>query len=452
MNRYFGTDGIRGRAGAMLTPELALRAAFGFARMAADGRRYSAQRRPLIVVGHDSRLSSPMLEAAVCSGVALAGCDALCLRIVPTPVVPLLVLSQHAAGGVMITASHNPIEDNGIKLFGCDGMKISAARGLQIEKVIDQPEPCRVPEQTRFGQLVPLDPQPGYLAFIRRALGVKAGGRRKLRVVLDCAFGATCQLAPAAFASAGFDVRAINDEFDGARVNVRCGATDLSTLAAEVVRARADFGLGFDGDGDRVLAVDEAGRPVSGDQIIALFATRLPRYRREGAVVMTQMTNMGVEQALSELGIALLRTDVGDTLVLEELIRRGLHLGGEQSGHVIMRDKLPTGDGILAGLQLALLLRSAGRPLSELAAQFPQFPQRLTNLKVRDRQAWQRDQRFRREFAGVRARFRDVRFYLRPSGTEDLVRVLTEARDHELCREGNAAACAVFAAWDARQP
>jgi len=449
MNRYFGTDGIRGRAGAMLTPELALRAAFGFAQMAADGQRFRARQRPLIVVGCDSRLSSPMLEAAVCSGIALAGCDALRLAIVPTPVVPLMVLAQKAAGGVMITASHNPIEDNGIKLFGGDGLKISPARGVQIERVIDQPEQCRVPQEMRFGELKPLNPKPGYLAFVKRALGIRPGGAA-LRIVLDCAYGATCELAPAAFASAGFKVLPIHAEFDGARVNVQCGATSLAALSAQVLKSRADFGLAFDGDGDRVLAIDHAGRPVNGDQIIALFATRLPRYRREGAIVMTQMTNMGVEEALEQRGIKLLRTDVGDTLVLEELIRRDLHLGGEQSGHVIMRDKLPTGDGILAGLQLALLVRRAGKPLADLAAEFPQYPQQLTNLKVRDRKAWQRDQQFRREFASVRAHFRKVRFYLRPSGTEDLVRVLTEARDHELCRLGNEAACAVFAAWDAR--
>jgi phosphoglucosamine mutase len=254
-----------------------------------------------------------------------------------------------------------------------------------------------------------------------------------------------------AFDKAGFNVEAVNCEFDGSRVNVNCGATDLSHLSRQVRKSKADVGLAFDGDGDRVKAVDEYGHEVSGDRIIALFATRLPRYRKQGAAVMTQMTNMGVEEELLKRGIKLIRTEVGDIQVLTAMRRHKLNLGGEQSGHIILRDKVPSGDGILVGLQLAAMVRSLQQPLSSLVANFVEFPQKLVNLRVRDRLAWRNDKKFNHEYKKLRNKYTDVRFYLRPSGTEDVVRVLTESRLPERCEAANAVLCEALLRWDKRK-
>lgn len=441
-NRYFGTDGIRGVAGEYLTPGLACRAAFGFAQQL-SGERYGERRRPQVAIGWDSRLSSPMLSLALASGLSFGGCDPVLLGCLPTPLVPFTVLRRKLAGGAMVTASHNPIQDNGIKLFGADGFKISPVTEMEIENVIDQPS-LTVSNELHFGTHIEYDPRGQYLSFLR-GLDRGRSQQRSLRIVLDCAYGATCGLAPPAFEQCGFDVVATHARFDGRRVNVGSGATDLSSLQKRVRREKADLGLAFDGDGDRMLAVDEQGQAVNGDKIIALLALHLPRYRKSGAAVMTQMTNMGIERQLRQQGIKLVRTDVGDVLVMRELLRRKLLLGGEQSGHIIMRDLLPGGDGILAGLQLARLLRTAGRPLSDLAGRFAEYPQQLTNLRVADKHAWQRDKGVIKRLREVERRFPQVRFYLRPSGTEPLIRVLTEAPERELCLAGNEAACQVLA-------
>ena len=439
--RFFGTDGIRGQAGDLLTPELVQRAAFGFTQTL-TGNHYQSGSRPVVAVGEDSRHSSPMLRSAVAAGANFGGCDVLFLGCVPTPVVVHTVLKRKLAGGVMVTASHNPIGDNGVKFFSNTGLKITQENEQAIEAVLTGASP-KVGELI-FGSSKSHDAEPDYLAFLNRK--VKASAKAKpLRIVLDCANGATAELAPAAFTQAGYATVCINASFDGAKVNVRCGATDLAALCRAVKRYKADLGLAFDGDGDRVLAVDEQGQPVNGDKLIALLALRLPRYRKSGAVVMTQMTNLGIEQELQKQGIRMVRTDVGDVLVMRALIEQGLLLGGEQSGHVIQRDLLPAGDGILAGLQFAAVVAGAKQPLSELAVQFPEFPQQLTNLRVRDKYAWQRNKTVSRRLDAVRRKYPHVRFYLRPSGTEPLIRVLTEAADDLQCRRSNEDACQVLA-------
>lgn len=449
--RYFGTDGIRGRAGSVLTPELALRAAYGMASCITGGINYCSTAKPRIVLGRDSRLSSPMLSAAVQSGLNLGGCDVIDIGIVPTPVVTFTVLKEQCAGGVMITASHNPIADNGIKFFGPEGFKLEEDDEQAVESIIHTTGTVATDTEIHFGATLQQNPATPYLAALRAAVKPKPQART-VRVVLDCAYGATSTLAPVAFERAGYSVHAIHDSFDGNLINVSCGATDLRAISDSVRRTGAELGLAFDGDGDRMLAVDHEGNPVSGDKIIALFATRLPRYKGQGAVVMTHMTNIGVEQALAAKGITMVRTDVGDVKVLQAMRQQGLHLGGEQSGHIIMLDKSRAGDGILAGLQLAAILRGSIQTLAELAAQFPEYPQVLTNLTVRDKQAWQRDTKLSRELQDVQANYKDVRFYLRPSGTENLVRVLTEAPDDNLCHQANAAMCRLLAAWDRTAP
>ena len=451
MNRYFGTDGMRGRAGDALGPELALRAAFGFTRQLGKSKDlYHTRHRPKVVVGSDCRLSSPMLKSAAISGLALGGCDAIDIGIVPTPLVSFTVLKRKAAGGVMLTASHNPIEDNGIKFFGGDGIKITPKQERAIEKIIAKPARLAAPGKINFGKHSLYEPAGDYLSFLQRAVRVSANSR-SLRLVLDCAHGASSALAPEAFTQAGFSVRAINAIFNGRRINVKCGATDLRQLSRAVKRTGADLGLAFDGDGDRVLAVDHLGRSVSGDRIIALLATRIKHYQGQGAVVMTHMTNLGVELALKLRGIKMHRVEVGDANVLAAMMREGLDLGGEQAGHVIMRDKLPAGDGILTGLRLAALLRSEQQPLSALVEEFPEYPQVLTNLRMHDKLAWQDDARLRKRLSRVKADNKGVRFYLRPSGTEDVVRVLTEAEDSRRCRRGNLAACEALQSFDNRK-
>jgi phosphoglucosamine mutase len=434
----------------LLTPELALRTGYGLAvELAAKSQRYARINRPQVILGHDTRLSADMLRNALSSGLALGGVDILDVGMVPTPVIPQIVLDRSALAGVMITASHNPVVDNGIKIFGGDGLKLGSATEAAIEGWIDHPGMIGVPDQQFFGQLDSLDPMDFYLSRLRRSVRRRGNGST-LSIVLDCANGATSLLAEHAFAQAGHVCSVICNDPDGAKVNVKCGATDLAKLRRAVRSSGADLGLAFDGDGDRVLAVDELGRPVSGDRIIAMFATRLPRYRSQGRVVMTHMTNMGVEQALKLRGVEMLRTDVGDINVMNAMLEQGINLGGEQSGHIIMRDKAPSGDGLLVGLQLAALLIGSGRPLSELAAEFEEYPQLLTNLQVADKVAWVKDRGVRRELDQVRSSFATVRFYLRPSGTENVVRVLTESRDKKHCAAGNAAACAVFNNWSLR--
>ncbi|MDQ3023909.1 MAG: phosphoglucosamine mutase, partial [bacterium] len=415
MASHFGTDGIRGRAGDVLTAELALRAAGGFATTLTGRGRVG---RPAVVVGRDPRLSSPMLLSATEAGLMQAGCDVIDIGIVPTPVVPFALLSRKVSGGVMITASHNPVPDNGIKFFGADGFKIASA----VEKAIDRAIDTEMQAVNEFGSAQKYDAQPSYLAFLGKVLR-NAGNGIALKVVLDCAYGAASELAPVAFLQAGFDIDVINGKFDGSRINVKCGATDLAMLSARVKRSRADLGLAFDGDGDRVLAVDHLGRAVSGDKIIALLATRVASYKKQGAVVMTQMTNLGVEEELARQGIRMLRTEVGDIQVLNAMRKAGLSLGGEQSGHVIMGDISTSGDGILTGLRVAELVRKAKKPLAALAAVYPEFAQQLTNLQVNDRESWRTNKALARELAWIRGQYSDVRFYLRPSGTESLIRV-----------------------------
>lgn len=344
----------------------------------------------------------------------------------------------------MITASHNPVPDNGIKFFGGDGYKISSQVEADIEAAINGEAVIREPS---FGKVELFDAASGYLAYLRKIVR-SSGNGHNLRLVLDCAHGATSELAPLAMQQAGFEVHVINGSFDGSRINVKCGATHLEALAAHVKKTKADMGLAYDGDGDRVLAVDHLGHSVSGDKIIALLALRIKTYRQQGAVVMTQMTNLGVEEALAREGVRMHRTEVGDIQVLAGMQREGLHLGGEQSGHVIMRDMATSGDGILTGLRLADIVRRAKKPLAELVAPFSEYPQKLTNLELRDKAAWRKDRPLGTKLAKIHRSYPDVRFYLRPSGTENLMRVLTESRDAQRCLESNDAVVRALKEWN----
>jgi phosphoglucosamine mutase len=424
MSRLFGTDGVRGLANEFLTPELAL----GLA--AAAVAELGSGERPLVYVGRDPRPSGELLEAAVVAGALAAGGDVVRLGVVPTPAVALAVARGVAtqppgALGIVISASHNPMPDNGIKLFGPGGGKVPDDVEDRIETRLR--EGAARPTGAGVGRLradLSGDTQ-WYVDALTSTVDVDLGG---LRVVVDCANGAAAQVGPAAYRAAGAEVTVLNDDLTGYRINDDCGATHLEGLQAAVVAAGADVGLAHDGDADRCLAVDAGGDIVDGDQILAVLALGLTERGRlaHNAVAVTVMSNLGFRQAMTEHGIAVEETAVGDRYVLERMIARGLSLGGEQSGHTILRDFAPTGDGVLTGLQLLARVASTGRPLAKLAAVMRRLPQALVNVAVTDKQAALETTR---ELAAVvETELRgEGRVLVRPSGTEPLLRVMVEA-------------------------
>jgi phosphoglucosamine mutase len=427
MTRLFGTDGIRGVANRDLTPDLAL--ALGRAAglvLAPGGGRF--------VVGRDTRLSGPMLHGALAAGLCSAGADVLDAGILPTPGVAWLTRAERASAGAVISASHNPVADNGIKFFSAAGAKVSGDEEAAIEALVASP-PDDLPEGQGVGGMTDVDEPAG--RYVEHLLGALDGSLDGLRVVLDCAFGAAWEVGPEAFARAGADVVAIHAEPDGARINVDCGSTSLDTLAKTVVAEGAAFGLGFDGDADRVLAVDETGGIVDGDRIIALAALRLHEAGRLAGdlVVTTVMGNLGFRRALEEAGIRTVAVPVGDRHVAEAMTEHGAVLGGEQSGHVIFAEHATTGDGVLTGLKLAEIVAAASAPLSQLAAVFEPYPQVLLNVAIADRAGLDSSEAvWKRVREAEEALGASGRVLLRASGTEPLVRVMVEAEDAATAR------------------
>lgn len=427
MPRLFGTDGVRGVANRDLTPDLAL--ALGRAAgmvIAPEGGE--------IAVGRDTRISGGMLEGALIAGLCSAGVGVKNLGIVPTPAVAHLVVTERLRGGGMVSASHNPVPDNGIKFFDAAGLKISSEVEDAIEELMTRTLED-LPTGTDVGNELPY-PQ-GVEAYLEYLVGSVPEPLRGVKVVLDCAFGAAWRLAPEAFRAAGADVVAINDRPDGSRINVDCGSTSLSGLAARVVEEDASFGLAFDGDADRVLAVDGSGATVDGDRIIALSALHLHERGalKNDLVVSTVMANLGFTRALEAHGIEVVHAPVGDKYVVQAMIERGASLGGEQSGHIIFMEHATTGDGVLAGLQLAAIVAASGSPLARLAAVFEDVPQVLINVPVARRDDLEAAADV---WAAVKAAEdklgEDGRVLLRPSGTEPLVRVMVEAVDPATAR------------------
>src|SRR5215210_6389186 len=400
--RYFGTDGVRGVVGEELTSQLVERLGKAAALWSGRGR---------VFVGRDTRASGVDLEEAFARGVASAGGNAVLAGVLPTPAVALLSLDL----GAVISASHNPPEYNGVKLFDHDGQKLTDAAEEEIEALLDEPTGASLGSVDHVG--VAAD---SYVEHVLQRFGSPLDG---LKVVVDCANGAYSHIAPAAFRRLGAEVVSFADHPDGSNINVASGATDLSALQRKVVESGADLGVAFDGDGDRMLAVDAGGQAVDGDQIIAILALHL----KVDAVVVTVMTNLGFHRLMSEHGIRVVTTDVGDRYVLEALRREGAVLGGEQSGHVICLDGHVTGDGLAAALLLCRALE--GRSLAEAAAVMPRFAQSKENLPVA-RQGVP---------ATVAAEVERVnaepdgggRVLVRPSGTEPLIRILAEAENEE---------------------
>jgi phosphoglucosamine mutase len=426
--RLFGTDGVRGLAnGELLTPELAVALSASAARVLAERDR---SRRPVAVVGRDPRASGEMLEAAVVAGLASAGADALRVGVVPTPTVAHLVGALDADLGVMISASHNAMPDNGIKLFAAGGHKLPDT----VEDTIEQgmgPAGAR-PTGAGIGRVRDAADEVGrYVAHLLDCTPTPLGG---IKVVVDCAHGAASAVAPEVYRRAGAEVVALHAEPDGLNINDGVGSTHLGPLRQAVVALRADIGIAHDGDADRCLAVDAGGRVVDGDQILAVLALAMREAGQlvDDTLVATVMSNLGLHIAMREAGIGLRTTAVGDRYVLEELRAGGYSLGGEQSGHVVLPRHATTGDGLLTALRLMSRMAATRQPLAELASIVAVLPQVLVNVDVVDREKVATDPDVIAAVAAAEAELGGSgRVLLRPSGTEQLVRVMVEAATEE---------------------
>ncbi|MFD2610818.1 phosphoglucosamine mutase [Paenibacillus gansuensis] len=428
MGKYFGTDGVRGVANQELTAELA----YKIGRCGGYVLTRQAD-KPKVIIGQDTRISGPMLEASLTAGLLSIGADVIRIGVVSTPAVAYLTRLLGADAGVMISASHNPVQDNGIKFFGGDGYKLSDETELEIERLMDaETDELPRPVGGALGT-VTVDEQAKYrfLDYLKTTVSTRFDG---LKIVLDCANGSAYQLAPKVFRDLGAEVITIGAEPDGLNINEGCGSTHPENLQAEVVKRKADLGLSFDGDADRLIAVDASGEEVDGDFILCICADAMNRKGKlnHSTVVTTVMSNIGFFKAVKELGLQTAKTAVGDRYVMEEMRRGGFNLGGEQSGHVIFLDYNTTGDGILTALQLVATVKESGKSLAELRTMMQKFPQVLLNVRVQDKSKLNGN-------AAVEGVIREVeeelgengRVLVRPSGTESLIRVMAEGPDKD---------------------
>ncbi len=430
MTRLFGTDGVRGVANAELTPELA------FSLGEAAGHFLGQGGRGSIVVGRDTRRSGDMLEAALVAGICSGGADALLADVIPTPAVAFLTTELGADGGVVISASHNPAEYNGIKFFDREGYKLPDEVEDEIESFVGDERDWERPVGGAVGQVVRLGD--AVERYVEHASGVAEGGLSGLKVAADCGHGAASETTPLALRGLGAEVVEINCEWDGMDINRECGSTHVDVVSSLVLDSGADIGIAHDGDADRVIAVDDLGETVDGDMMMAICAVDLHERGSlaEDTVVCTVMSNMGFEVAMRELGINVIRTKVGDRYVLDGMRLAGASLGGEQSGHIIFGEHSTTGDGLVTALSVLDTMRRTGKPLSELKTVMRRYPQFLENVPVAD------TARFGTSVAitdGVHAAEQELgdrgRVLVRPSGTEPLVRVMVEAEDEATARE-----------------
>ncbi len=430
----FGTDGIRSRVGDLLCAELAVKVGF----WAGQVLRQSVVTPGPVILGQDSRNSSDMLAMALSAGLTSAGLEVWNLGLCPTPCVAYLTGVTNAIGGVMISASHNPPEDNGIKFFGADGMKLSVALQQQIEAGLRGTNgiTCFTGVWGKHYHRPELIAD--YADSLKRPLP-KDIDLRGMRVVLDLAWGASVKLAPEVFASLGAEVICLHDQADGDRINVNCGSTHLGALRQAIQEHSADLGFAFDGDADRVMAMDAQGRVVDGDYILYFWGNTLRQKNQlpEDLIIATVMANLGFERAWKQLGGKLVRTAVGDQYVQAEMLRTGAMLGGEQSGHILCRHYTFTGDGLLTALHLAVSVRSSGLSLADMVDQsFQTYPQILKNVRIEDRDrriGWKNCDGIMNAIAQAETAMGDQgRILVRESGTEPLVRVMVEAADAEL--------------------
>lgn len=426
MGKYFGTDGVRGKANEFLTPELTYKIGRAGAEVIA-----SQHEQPTIIIGRDTRISGEQLEQSLVAGILATGANVIKLGVAPTPAVAYLVRETGAAAGVMISASHNPYYDNGIKFFDADGMKLPDALEAEIETWIDKAE-ADYPVATDTGRVLETS---GLLDLYRNFLvGSIEGNLQGLKIVMDTANGAAYELAPQVFRDLGADLIVINNEPNGININDQCGSTHLEGLIERVLSEDADFGIAYDGDADRLLAVAGSGEVIDGDQLLYICGKELARHGKlnKQTIVCTVMSNLGFHRSLEDIGIATSQTRVGDRYVLEEMVENGYNLGGEQSGHLIFLDYNTTGDGILSSLKLAEVLQSRGESLAVLAGEMRKYPQILENLRISDREKFHNNPEI--DAAIVEANKHlgpDGRVLVRLSGTEPLLRVMVEGIDRE---------------------
>lgn len=429
MGRLFGTDGARGIAVSELTCELAMQ----IGRAAAIVLTAHSSHRPKILIGKDTRISSDILEAALCAGICSVGADAEILGVVPTPAVSYLVKTHNADAGVMISASHNSVEFNGIKLFSSTGYKLSDEIEAEIEALIlDTPEKMQLVSGTQVGRISYCEcAAEEYISHIAESIQTKLEG---LRVAIDCANGSSSATAQELFTRLGAEVMLIHAEPDGTNINENCGSTHMEDLMEFVVANKCDIGLAFDGDADRCLAVDETGELVDGDKLIAIAAKA---YKEQGklkhdAVVVTVMSNLGFTYFAKKQNIKMITANVGDRYVLEKMLDGGYNIGGEQSGHIIFLDEATTGDGQLSGAKILEILKQAGCKMSELAAVMDKFPQVMVNVKIPNhrKENWKNDTEITDVIDQKEKILGDAgRILVRESGTEPLIRVMIEGKD-----------------------
>ncbi len=431
MRKYFGTDGIRGTANkGIMTAETALR--LGLAAGTFFIRKDSRRR---VIIGKDTRLSGYLFETAVTAGFLSAGMEVFLVGPMPTPAVAMLVKSMRADLGVMISASHNPYYDNGLKLFGPDGHKLSDQVEAKIEEIMTDPKLIKLADPEKVGRAKRIDDAPGrYIEFIKNSFPRSLKG---LKLVVDCANGAAYHLGEKIFWELGAEVIEIGSRPNGVNINLDCGSNHLEQLSAAVIENQADLGIALDGDADRLHMVDEKGNVIDGDKILALIACHLKSQNKlkDNKVVATTMSNLAFEEYLNSQGIEVIRTQVGDRYVVAKMEELGLSLGGEQSGHIVVGNYSTTGDGLVAALQMLALIQDQDKPISVVADIFTPLPQVLRNVKIKNAADIMKSSSFQSVVKSVELKLGDEgRLLVRKSGTEDLIRIMCESKDVELMK------------------
>ena len=428
MRKYFGTDGIRGIAGESLTADLSFKVGKALGKLLTEEKEH-----PKVVIGRDTRISCDMIEQALTAGLTSTGVNVMTVGTIPTPAIAYLTKTIETDSGIMISASHNPYQDNGIKIFGPDGFKLTDEQELEIESLIDNSEKIKNASFEKIGKVYGGNElTQKYIQHIKQSI---TGDLSDIKIALDCANGATTGVAPFIFGDLEADIETIGCQPNGVNINDNVGSTKIETISEFVKENNVDVGFAFDGDGDRVLAVDANGNIVDGDKIMFILAKHLKEQGelKDNMVVSTVMSNIGFYKAIEENGLQSVKTAVGDRYVVEEMRKNDYSLGGEQSGHIVLMNYATTGDGILTAVKLANIIKTSGKSLEELASEVSIYPQKLVNIKVIDKKTAMEDSEILSECEKVEKELEgNGRILLRASGTENLIRVMVEASSDEL--------------------
>ena len=428
MRKYFGTDGIRGIAGESLTADLSFKVGKALGKLLTEKKDH-----PKVVIGRDTRISCDMIEHALTAGLTSTGVNVMTVGTIPTPAIAYLTKTIETDSGIMISASHNPYQDNGIKIFGPDGFKLTDEQELEIESLIDNSEQIKNASFEKIGKVYGGNElSQKYIQHIKQSI---TGDLSDIKIALDCANGATTGVAPFIFGDLEADIETIGCQPNGININDNVGSTKIETISEFVKENNVDVGFAFDGDGDRVLAVDAEGNVVDGDKIMFILAKHLKEQGelKDNMVVSTVMSNIGFYKAIEENGLQSVKTAVGDRYVVEEMRKNDYSLGGEQSGHIVLMNYATTGDGILTVVKLSNIIKTSGKSLKELASEVSIYPQKLVNIKVVDKKTAMEDAEILAECEKVEKELEgNGRILLRASGTENLIRVMVEASSDEL--------------------